>query len=89
MRSDDPKMLKASEERQRAQEWVNVLRRGIGAVMQDAYTEEIQATIDLVNEKLVPALEALRVAEDAYRPYWGRRRRRIYRPVKKKKAAKK
>ena len=83
MKRDDPELLKARAERQRAQIWLDVVRKGIGQAMLDACY--IDSSVDfahitsMVNGELRRAVEAVAKAEEAYAPYrkFRTRRRRV------------
>ena len=87
MRRDNPRELKLQAERDNAEARLNMLCKGIGHSLGDGSygrPEEIRQLIELVNSDLLPAVDAAESAFNAYKPYWGRRRRRYYRPRRKK-----
>lgn len=87
MKRDDPKRLKLQADRERTSMWLSVLCNGFGQMLeQEHYPEGVRSIIAGINTELVEAVNAAQRAEDAYRPYWSRRRRmRINRAVKHKK----
>lgn len=92
MKKDDPKRLKLQAERERTQLWFDILCKGIAGSLaanefRYADTDSIKLLVAIINEELLLAAERAEAAYEAYRPYWGRRRRTIIRP-KKTKAAK-
>lgn len=90
MRKDDPKRLKLQAERERTSLWFRILCKGIAGTMADADhdPESISQLQEIVNNELADAAHAAEVAQEAYRPYWTRRRVRLYRPRKAKKTKK-
>jgi hypothetical protein len=86
MKRDDPVRLRLRAQRERAQLWLDILRRGIGKEMADGYRscpEDVRALMERVNSELSDAADAVEQAEKAYSPYWGRRRR-VHRYVSSK-----
>jgi hypothetical protein len=87
MRRDDPKRLKLRGDREQAQAWLDILCKGIGAELSGGYRqcpEDFRLLISRVNGELLEALIAVEKADEAYCPYWNRRRFRTY-PVRKRK----
>jgi hypothetical protein len=94
-RRDDPKRLKAQQEREKARVRLNVVLQGVGHAFCDEARERFSSDsvveiITIVNTDLIRAVNRMDAAEKAYEPFWGRRRRRVSvlkRPPKKVKAA--
>ena len=80
MKKDDPKYLKAREDREKANTWLEILCHGIADRLKDAYdAETVGDLIDgPINIDLRAAVHAREAADKAYEPYRMRRRfRRI------------
>ena len=95
-KTDDPKEQKARADRERAYIRLQTISLGISAVLKEerhyrCAVEEWKPILEMVNNDLVDAIQAAALAEEAYEPYYRRRRlARQYRVAtkKKKKAAK-
>lgn len=87
MKRDDPKRLKLQGDRDRAHTWLDILCKGIGESLINAYgdPEELRLIVERVNNELGEAIDACDRANKAYWPYIARRRAR--RAPRKKKAA--
>jgi hypothetical protein len=90
-RGEDPKRIKARDERNEAKVCLEILCAGIGNWLQRGYCdlEELRILVTLVNTALVPAIERDEAAQEAYMPFLRYRRRRTYRPSPKPATAKK
>ena len=94
-RKEDPKREATRAERDRASIWVEILSKGIAATLQaegeGRYDSpiHIRQILKLADENLLPAVQTLEAAEEAYRPYWSHRLSRVYPAKKPKTAAKK
>lgn len=85
MKRDDPIRLKLRAEREDAQVRLNILSLGIGHALIKSYDEsETRLILDYANKELPHAIKACEKADEAYRPYWSRRRVRVHRPPKRK-----
>jgi hypothetical protein len=88
MRRDDPKRLKLQAERERTALRLDILCQGIAKALQSGFP--LGPVIHIINTELVAAMQDAQAAEDAYRPYWSRRRlrRSTLRPRVKKTVSK-
>jgi hypothetical protein len=89
-RKEDPKKIRAQQERDRAQTWLEVLCKGIGHALADEncrrYPDEIRLLVTRINGELTEAIENAERANKAYEPYWKRRFPRSVRRAAKAKA---
>ena len=88
MKRNDPKILKLKTERDRAAEWLNILRIGLGHALADGYQQEpetLRLLVDRINKDLVAAICEVETTQKAYEPYLPWRRRRIVRPRRRAK----
>lgn len=78
----DEQILKLRAKRARAHMRLEILRKGIAAVLADEYHEasDLYPVLEVVNGEFISALELAREADKAMEPYWRRsrlRRRRV------------
>jgi hypothetical protein len=85
----DPVRERLSVEREKAEAWLRVLCKGVGACLMECsgrYPEELQAVLDVADNYLRAAIAEEQRAQEAYAPYWRRGRMRYIVKPKAKKA---
>jgi hypothetical protein len=81
MKKDDAKQLRLRAERERTSMRLQILSAGIAEAMKTGFRcdpiEAFGPILEMINGELVQAIQEAQAAEDAYRPYWSRRSRRV------------
>jgi hypothetical protein len=88
-RKVDPVEEGLRAERQKAEAWLRILCKGVGSCLMECsggYPEELQAVLDVVDNYLRAAIAEEERCQEAYKPYWRRRRVRYISKAKAKKA---
>ena len=76
---DNPKRAAVLRRRLHAEIWLDILAKGCGEALKEARysryeNENMGVVIGHINRELVAAVDEYKAAEEAYEPYWGRRR---------------